>query len=97
MDEDDGKVVPIKPAKPVPHMSGPAKCLSCKHEWISVSPEGTVWLDCPACGIQMGRRQGPVWCRGENYYWMCECGNDLFAVLIEGFLCPVCGKMHTNG
>ena len=32
-----------------PHISGDARCLACKHEWVAVAPIGTIWLECPAC------------------------------------------------
>lgn len=37
-----------------PHYTGPAVCLRCGHEWISVRPLGVVALECPKCGAERG-------------------------------------------
>lgn len=38
-----------------PHLSGKARCLACKHEWVAVAPVGVVWMECPACTLERGR------------------------------------------
>lgn len=84
-------VTPIRP--PAPYKTGKAKCLSCRHEWIAVSPLGVVWFECPACGMEQGRSMGAV--SREGAHWHCGCGNDLFYVTPDGSYCPVCG-VKTN-
>lgn len=70
-------------------LTGPAQCLGCSHQWVAVSPVGTVWLECPSCGLEMGRRVGPVEAGAEQ--WKCGCGNDLFRINREGAYCARCG------
>ena len=73
-----------------PHMTGPAKCLDCGHEWTAVAPTGTTWMVCPACGLQRGRFAYPA--EAPDAHWVCDCGNDLFHVSPSGILCPNCGQ-----
>jgi len=73
-----------------PHLSGAAVCLACRHEWVAVAPVGTVWMDCPACGLERGRYRGPVGLGG--LHWHCKCGNDLFHATQDGMYCPNCGE-----
>lgn len=80
-------------AKRDPHLSGRAICLSCRNEWVAVAPVGSVWLDCPECGLQRGRFMAQ--CEVETKHWFCNCGNDLFHATPEGFYCPNCGTWHT--
>lgn len=74
----------------VPHMSGHARCLACKHEWVAVSPTGTLWLECPECTLLRGRYMYPV-VRDAIPHLECNCGNDLFQVTPDGTYCPNCG------
>lgn len=88
------KVVPIKP--PEPMMTGMVKCLSCRHEWCAVRPVGTVWHQCPACTLIMGRTARPVAERDDSagMVWHCNCGNDLFYMEKDYAHCPVCGLSY---
>ena len=70
-------------------LTGPTQCLGCSHQWVAVSPVGVVWLECPSCGLEMGRRTGPVEAGAEH--WECGCGNDLFMINREGAYCARCG------
>lgn len=90
------KIVPIKP--PVPNMTGKVKCLSCRHEWIAVRPIGTVWHECPACTLSMGRTMGSIDYdeKDANMVWNCSCGNDLFYLTEKTAECPVCGLAHVK-
>lgn len=77
----------------MPHTSGIAKCLACKHEWVAVSPfiNGYVmWLECPACGLVRGKYKFQHERNGEH--WACNCGNDLFHLSRNGVYCPNCGS-----
>ena len=71
------------------YLAGRARCLSCKEEWISVSPVGSLWLECPCCGLEKGRLIFPI--LRDFPHWICNCGNDLFRVTEEGYYCPNCG------
>ena len=73
----------------MPHVSGIAICLDCKHEWAAVAPVGVVWLECPSCSLARGRFKYQHERDGEQ--WKCNCGNDLFHVKPEGIYCPNCG------
>lgn len=84
-----------KRRKPDPHVTGPAVCLDCRHEWVGVAPDGTVWLACPKCTLVRGRFIGHVVIGGASH-WTCNCGCDLFHVTKENFYCPNCGAVQ-NG
>lgn len=83
-------IVDINKTKPT--MTGPAKCLSCRHEWQAVSSVGTKWMQCPACDLLMGRAMGPV--SEEGLHWQCKCGNDLFYIKKDHAYCAVCGTTN---
>lgn len=91
-----GKVVDLGKWKEenTPHLSGRARCLQCKHEWIAVAPVGTAWLQCPKCECENGRFAAQV--QRDGMHWHCKCGNDLFHITPEGSYCPMCGA-ETRG
>lgn len=76
--QDDGK-----------HLSGPARCIECRHEWEAVAPVGTYELQCPQCESMKGMYIGPVDEDGEK--WICHCGSDAFKVLRAEIICYRCG------
>lgn len=76
------------------HQTGKAHCLACGHRWVAVAPAGTVWLECPACETQKGLLDLPV--QGDGLYWVCQCGNDLFHVMPDGYYCPNCGTRQAG-
>lgn len=77
-----------------PHAEGLAKCMQCGHEWHAVAPVGQLDLDCPSCGTYHGVFKGQFVPEGQLVYF-CECRNDLFNQLENGFLfCPHCGTTH---
>ena len=84
------------PAPYSPHVSGVARCLTCKHEWVCVAEAGTVDLTCPSCDLERGawlNTIGPA--SGE--VWRCACDNHLFYLKRTGApLCPSCGKRATG-
>ena len=80
--------------KNTPHMHGTGKCLSCKHEWVAVIPIGTVWMECPACGLQMGRLMQSV--HRDGMHWHCICGNDLFKIRPDVIYCACCGVIYNE-
>jgi ribosomal protein S27E len=75
----------------LPHSTGRARCLDCKHEWIAVSRTGYRWLECPSCSLYRGRFIGQHE-RDEPHLHCHECNNELFYVLAEGVYCPNCGE-----
>ena len=72
-----------------PHLTGPAKCLACRHGWVAVAPTGTIWLECPSCTLERGRFVAQV--QRDGPHWHCNCGNDLFQITEECTYCPNCG------
>lgn len=95
-------VIPFarKPApeeKTVPHGTGPAFCIGCKHEWEAVAPAGVVELQCPACESMKGRFRFLFDTYEGDRVWTCNCGNDLFRVTERGRLCVNCGDYQVFG
>ena len=74
-----------------PHGAGLARCVCCKHEWHAVAPVGTLWLECPSCGIHKGTWAYPYDLNEGELYRACNCGNELFVVTPDRILCPNCG------
>jgi predicted RNA-binding Zn-ribbon protein involved in translation (DUF1610 family) len=79
-----------------PHVTGEAKCMACRHEWVAVVPYGTEEpLECPKCGTSKGKFKFPYSPPKGSAIWVCNCGNDLFFKLSSGHLmCPNCGEYH---
>lgn len=79
-----------------PHLTGEAKCMACRHEWVAVVPDGTEEpMECPKCGTNKGRFKYPYSVPKGAAMWVCNCGNDLFYKLSTGHLmCPNCGEYH---
>lgn len=90
---ESAKVVQLSDYRQEPHVSGTARCLSCKHEWIAVAPAITEWLECPECGMMRGRHVFP-YSRTDDEHWTCSCGNDLFHITHNCTYCPNCGDIQ---
>lgn len=75
----------------MPHTSGVAVCLNCKHEWVAVAPHvgEVLWLECPSCGLIRGRFKYHHERSGEH--WTCNCGSELFYIKAGVPYCPNCG------
>lgn len=71
-----------------PHLSGPAICSGCHHEWQAVAPVGAWELECPKCGRMMGLWKYAF--QPETFY-ECGCGSHLFYVVPDGCRCRECG------
>lgn len=84
----------VDPASHRPHMSGPARCICCGHEWVAVAPVGEPQLDCPICKTAKGVFVHPVSPRGETR-WVCKCGSDLYYILPTGCQCYQCGTVQS--
>ena len=75
-----------------PHMSGPARCLSCKHTWEAVTPVGVYdSIPCPACELHKGELTANIVPPDDANVWTCRCGNDLFFVHEDCIQCRLCG------
>ncbi|MGH8446879.1 MAG: hypothetical protein ACREVL_16525 [Solimonas sp.] len=80
-----------------PHLSGPARCMQCSHQWVAVAPVGTVWLECPACHCVKGVFEGAVGPGQDDAQWRCACGGYLFYISkAHGVCCCQCGKPATG-
>lgn len=80
-----------KPPQDEPCMNRNAKCMLCQKTWVAArAPVGTVWLVCPFCGCNRGYFVYPCEYK-ESEEWVCDCGNKLFRVYLEGVFCPNCG------
>lgn len=86
-----GKMIPLRVEPEPTYITGPALCLSCRHTWQGVWPEGTRWLECPSCGLTRGAALLPI---APETFWVCACGFHLFYVGPDGLYCPNCGKMQ---
>jgi len=78
-----------------PHLSGSARCIGCKHEWIAVTPIGTInYLECPNCGAFKGALVYP--CVRENIdQFECNCGSNWFSYHRDNvMMCINCGTRH---
>lgn len=87
-----GDVVSIE--SKLPHISCPAKCLSCGHGWHAVAPCGVIELECPECLCMRG-----VWsrCISPEITWECGCGSRHFFVTLDGPTCAACGVLVDMG
>ena len=77
-----------------PHSSGKARCLACKQEWMAVAPTGVTWMECPSCSLERGRFVAQH--ERDGLHWHCNCGNDLFYVVKDGYYCPNCGDWQSG-
>lgn len=105
-DDSDNKVISLqakreeKNTKKERTITGKARCLSCKHEWVQIAPESEdgyydLWHECPLCGLNFGRFINDI-CEDGKKVWSCGgCGNELFKVAEEHIYCPLCGKIQT--
>lgn len=73
------------------HLSGPAVCMACKHEWEAVVPVGTIELECPNCHIHKGLLK--YGCEPTTA-WVCGCGCHVFMLSGESheMICWNCGQ-----
>lgn len=77
-----------------PHCQGPAVCLTCAHEWVSVRPAGIVNIECPQCRTMRGVPKGL--CENDDY-WVCGCGCHLFEITSGGVpACVSCGERQVG-
>jgi len=76
----------------MPHVSGPAVCVACGHEWTAVAPSGRFdELECGNCGLMKGvLKYGVV----PEPTWVCGCGCWLFTISGKtgNIMCWQCGR-----
>jgi hypothetical protein len=93
-----GKVIEFRPKegeKDKPSLAGQARCLACKHEWVSVvegadSYQGS--LECPECGVCRGQFKWPFQGPTSERVWTCNCDGQLFMITEQGTRCVGCGR-----
>jgi len=85
-------VVGIESARP--HLSGPCRCVDCKHEWVGVAPVGTYAMTCPACGADKGGRFAMIIPDEGVPMWRCKCGNCFMVLMRDCWMCPNCGEQQ---
>ena len=76
-----------------PHLSGTARCLFCRHEWVAIADVGNHHgYECPACGLYRGAMLGLMHPRKSVF--ICNCGCDIFIICgDEGVMCVNCGTV----
>lgn len=82
-----------------PHMTGRARCIGCKHEWVSVGPVGVTTFECPNCSAMKGIYVNLCYPSDDSkvLIFVCECGNDLFICRGDGYKqCVNCGLAHLD-
>lgn len=77
-----------------PHGSGEAHCMLCAHTWVAVAPVGTVWLECPECKANKGTFS---FAYEPATSWQCDCGNKLFYITPDNYMCANCGTRQEFG
>ncbi len=84
-----------------PHLGGPARCLSCRHEWHAVvvagSEQSVGGLECPSCSLSKGEFIHNAAPTDSTLIFQCNCGYDMFFVTLDGVFCPGCGARHNAG
>lgn len=93
---DMTKIIDIQNARDSknPHASGPARCLSCQHEWAAVVPlplPPEKWLECPSCGQPKGSLSPFV---PNESALVCVCKNVVFYATRKTLMCPVCAETY---
>lgn len=72
------------------YVSGPARCIGCRHDWVAVAPAGATELECPNCGAEKG-----IWmlliAQHDEEHFGCPCGNQFLHIIRSGAYCPNCG------
>jgi DNA-directed RNA polymerase subunit RPC12/RpoP len=78
-----------------PTLEGTAYCMSCKHEFESISDVGTEFLKCPKCSLVKAVFKWPV--QKDILHWRCNCGNMMFFASEHGVYCPNCAEWQVFG
>lgn len=95
----NGKVTDLAQARAErePHMSGPARCQHCSHEWVAVAPVGIyAGMRCPNCHSERGHfTQFTMPADGIDRFACNTCGSQVYTILREGAQCIGCGVLHS--
>jgi hypothetical protein len=73
------------------HLTGPARCIACGHQWQAVTPAGEFdAFECPSCHLHKGVLVYGVM---PESWWECGCGCCLFSVsgITGDIVCWQCG------
>lgn len=76
-----------------PHLTGPAVCGACQHEWPAIVPVGTTSLECERCKRMWGTFKHQV---APQAAWRCNCGELLFWLTPNGAMCRRCGVISID-
>jgi len=83
-----------------PHWAGNVYCIGCHHEWVGVGPLGTMFVDCPSCGLPKGTPKHPFMADDGDLVFACNCGCEVMtAYKRKGNLyvrCMGCGTDQTH-
>lgn len=84
------------------HLSGPAKCLACGHEWIAVAGVGDECFDlvCPKCDTRRGQRVYPANAPEGAATYTHKCGSQYYTIVFvdhQGFLIKDIALLNTAG
>lgn len=83
-----------------PHWHGNVVCVGCGSEWEGVAPVGTMWVDCPGCGLPKGTPKNPFAASPGEPELTCACGCYAMNVYKRGGLsrvmCMGCGTDLTE-
>lgn len=82
----------------LPHLSGWAKCIGCRHRWMAVAPVSDnpqPWMECPSCHAEKGIFVAPCLPEDGVEIWRCACGGEFFVICKGTFMCANCGT-HQN-
>lgn len=77
------------------HLSGPAKCLACGHEWLAKDiPTGETIFDlvCPKCDLRRGQLHYAATLGQDMLTWTHKCGSQHFT---PTYVDPN-GRVHTT-
>ena len=83
-----------------PRWEGKVRCVGCQHEWEGSAPMGTMWLECPACGLPKGTPKHPFGAALGDLFFACLCGCEALTAYKRKdrfyLRCMGCGADQTN-
>ena len=82
-------------------LTGPARCLACKHEFVTSVPAGDDIFDlvCPKCDTRRGQFIYPPNLPASAVVWRHSCGGTVFTPVLldpEGMLAKNLGVLSTT-
>lgn len=79
------------------YLSGECVCLRCRARWVECAPVGTVCMECPMCQTMWGIFNAPALAKDGDTVWRCNCGSEVFQLMVSGPRCVTCGVMQDGG